>query len=284
MRQGLRRPKDQISGNAPAVARNGLSEGMAKGWPPSTSMRRILPRSAAQVLAVALGVAARAAVAQRDVEAPVVPEGQPAAVVVGEGLAHEEQLALAARVGLLGVRGDAELRDVRVAGAVGVVHEEPPVLGVARVEGQAQKPPLAARADARGDVQEDGALERAVADDADAAALLGHEHARAVAGRGLQVERVAQAAGHQLGGERGLAGDRRSGRTGRGGRGRRRGRAFGGRAPAAAEREREQRRRPRQRGRRPHHAQVRPVALARIQSGPTSRWVKLRKKAGERFS
>jgi hypothetical protein len=132
MRQGLRRPKAQISGSAPAVGGDG--EGLA----PVHVDAQDLAQVAAQVLAVALRVAARAAVPQRDVEAAVVAEGEPAAVVVGEGLAHEEQLALAARVGLLGVRRDAELRDVRVAGAVGVVHEEPPVLGVARVEGQAQ--------------------------------------------------------------------------------------------------------------------------------------------------
>ena len=78
-----------------------------------------------EALAVALRVATGAAVARRDVEHPVRPEHDRAAVVVGERLGdvHQDDLAVGiAEVGVGGAHG--ELRDDGVPVAVGVVHEE----------------------------------------------------------------------------------------------------------------------------------------------------------------
>ena len=50
----------------------------------------------------------------------------------------------------IGPGGRAELGDVGVAVPVGVVHEEPAVLGEARVEGEAQESLLAPRGTAPG--------------------------------------------------------------------------------------------------------------------------------------
>ena len=87
---------------------NGLSAGIAYAgvWPggTSTSMRRILPSMVSRLLAVALRVAARAAVAERDVEHPVRPEHDRAAVVVGERLVDVAGSTLAVGVGRVGRR------------------------------------------------------------------------------------------------------------------------------------------------------------------------------------
>jgi hypothetical protein len=165
----------------------------------------------AEVLAVLLRVAAAAAVAQGDVEEPVGPEGETAAVVVREGLGHEQDALLAARIRDVPCRRvRPELGDVGVAVAVGVVDEEAAVLGVTRVEGEAEEAPLPAARDAAGDVEEGRRHDRPVPQDANAPALL-HDEDPAVAGGGLQVEGLAEAAGHPGGGERRLAGDRRRG-------------------------------------------------------------------------
>ena len=60
-------------------------------------MPQDLPEQRLDVLAVALRVTARAAVTEGDVEEPVGPEGDPAAVVVREGLGDLEDRDLAAR-------------------------------------------------------------------------------------------------------------------------------------------------------------------------------------------
>ena len=61
-------------------------------------MRRIEPSSVVGVLAVADRVAAAAAVAEADVEVAVGADGELAAVVVGEGLLDDQQLAAAVLV------------------------------------------------------------------------------------------------------------------------------------------------------------------------------------------
>src|SRR4029079_5517370 len=103
-----------MAGHAPARATNGLSLGTANGVPRPTSRRRSLPSGVERfcpvpwgsapeppcpeaargggVLPGARGVASGAAGPEGGVEEAVVAEGEPAAVVVREGLAHEEQL------------------------------------------------------------------------------------------------------------------------------------------------------------------------------------------------
>ena len=84
-------------------------------------MRRMEPRRVDGVLAVARRVAAAAAVAEPDVEVAVGPDGELAAVVVGEGLLDEEQLPPAVLVDPLAV-AQRVLDDDRVAvGLAGVV-------------------------------------------------------------------------------------------------------------------------------------------------------------------
>src|SRR6185295_12054856 len=107
-----------------------------------------------EVLAVAERIAAAAAVAEADVQHPVATEGEATPVVVGEGLRDEEHLALAPGIGGIGSRRGVELRDVGVAVAIGVVHEEAAVLGVAGVEGEAEQAALTAGRDPSRDVEE----------------------------------------------------------------------------------------------------------------------------------
>ena len=192
-----------------------------------------LPERGGELLPVALGVAAGAPVPQADVEHPVVAEGEAAAVVVREGLGDEQERALARRVRHVGA-GGPELGDVGVARRVGVVHEEPPVRPELRVEREAQQPLLASAADASRDVEERDPRHLAVADDLDATALLDDVEPRAVAGGGLQVERVVQANRHPLRGEGRRPHDRRRRAGGRRGRGRGGGGARRLAAPAAA--------------------------------------------------
>src|SRR5207237_5900520 len=86
----------------------GLSAGIAYCFPgakaPSTSIRRILPEQRLQVLSVALRIALAAAVAQADVEEPVGPESELAAIVVVKRLVDHEQDVFAGSVGLVRIR------------------------------------------------------------------------------------------------------------------------------------------------------------------------------------
>ena len=90
-----------------------------------------------------------------------------------EELSDEEDEPLV--VGGVGPGSGAELRDVGMARAVGVVHEEAAVLRVAGMEGEAEEPALAAAADAVQEVEERRGEDRAGADDPDAAGLLHDE-------------------------------------------------------------------------------------------------------------
>ena len=81
-----------------------------------------------------------------------------------------------ARVGEVGVVvADAVLRDRRVAALVGVVDEEPAVVGVLGMEREPEQPALAAGRDGLRDVEEWLVEQRPVLDHADPAALFDHE-------------------------------------------------------------------------------------------------------------
>src|SRR5205823_2333128 len=104
------------------------------------------------VLRAVLGVAAGAAVAHADPELAVGPELELAAVVVRVGLRDEQKLPRRARDRASPV--GAVLDDARVAVPVGVVDVEEPVLRVAGVEGDREKPLLPAAQDEAPDVEE----------------------------------------------------------------------------------------------------------------------------------
>ncbi len=111
-------------------------------------MRRILPRSVSSRWPLPCGSPPEPPSPMRDVEHPVRPERERAAVVVGERLGDRQQdeLGVAGRRGP-GRRVHAERRDDRVAVEVGVVDEEPRVGREVRVEGEAEQAALAARRD-----------------------------------------------------------------------------------------------------------------------------------------
>ena len=217
-----------------------------------------LAEAAPAVLCASLRVAGAAAVAHAHVEPSVRPELQLAAVVIGVRLVDSQDDP--------GARGDGRVRvgrrrpiahHARVAGGVRVVHVEPPVRRVARVERHREQPLLAAPRDLAGDVEERLREHGAVLDDADRARLLDDEEARGVATRRREVHGLVERAGELLerdgrrrrrrarsGGRRGKA---RSGR-GRRGRSRRRRRLGGAGARGRRRPERDQRREDREYG------------------------------------
>ena len=150
-------------------------------------------------LRLVLWIAAGAAVAHADVEIPVRPERDLAAVVVAErladgalrrrcegraavvgghvGLRRPQQVEARVRIGdqRVGGRSEEARHDrVPVTGA-GEVHVEPAGARVVAREGEAEQAALAAARDRRRQVQEIGALQHAVADHPDQAALLHDE-------------------------------------------------------------------------------------------------------------
>jgi hypothetical protein len=149
------------------------------------AIRRILP-SVRPPLAVLVRSPAPA-VAGADVEVPVRPEGELAAVVVRLVRVGDPQETSLGGRGAVGVRAaPAVLGDDQRAARVRVVDVETPVRPVRGVEGQAQEPSLPAARDPRLDVEEGRREERSgLRDDPDPASLLDHEQAaRAVAGVG----------------------------------------------------------------------------------------------------
>ena len=147
-------------------------------------MRMMLPSRVLEVLPVPARVARRSAVAEAEVEHPVRPEADRAAVVVRVGLLDLEDHELRIRVGgervALGV--DAEAREpraarARIGGAIDrVVEPEPAVRGELRVERDAEQAFLVAgAADPWPDVQQQGLA--ALVEDVDAPVLLGDEDA-----------------------------------------------------------------------------------------------------------
>ncbi len=157
-----------------------------------------LPEQVVDVLSAALRVAPAAAVPQAEIEIAVRAERDVAAVVVGVGLRDDQQDGLALRIRAIGVeRGTLEPREhARAVSRAGVAHEEPAVLGVARMEGEAQEPPFAAREDAAAQIEVGRGQEHAAGEDSDAAALLGDEDpvVPRVGERGRRVEPARQEA------------------------------------------------------------------------------------------
>ena len=176
-------------------------------------------------LAVVVRVAARAAVAGRDVQVAVGPERQRSAVVVRIGLVDPEQDDLAAAVGAVRAGLGREGRDDRVAFEVRVVDEEARIVGEVRVEGEPEEPAFSAGRQAVADVEERVAEQLPIAHDPDLAALLEHEDAPAAVARVGDRERRGELVDHQLevqpdafGVECTAAGrPRRAGRAGRAG-------------------------------------------------------------------
>jgi hypothetical protein len=144
-----------------------------------------------EVLGPVLGVAAGAAVAHPDIEHPVGPELELAAVVVRVGLRNGEQHLGTRRDRARSVR--AVLDDPRVAPKIRVVDVEEVVLRVVRVERDRQEPPLAAARDLRAHVQERRLPKVSVLDDADQPGLLDDVDAVGLARRGGHVERSVEA-------------------------------------------------------------------------------------------
>ena len=135
--------------------------------------------------------AACPAVPQADHEPPVGIEREVARVVVGEGLAHREEPLLGGVCRPRIVRGAVLSDDRRPGPHLRVVREEAPVLGVLRVEREAQKALLPeARLDLAPDVQEDVRGGRLLVEDPDPPRLLDDEEA-VVAGRRGEQHRLA---------------------------------------------------------------------------------------------
>ena len=189
--------------------RAAASEGIVVGYQVrsgASSAGHVDPKDLAeervQALAVAHGVAAGTAVAHPDVEEPVSPEGQTAAVVVREGLLDVEQHAPAPGIGQVAVLpAHPEFADVRVAVDVGVVDIEGPEpgaagSGVAWRERKPEEAALAARADAGVNVEEWGLDQLPVLDDPDRSCLLEDEQPSAAVGGATHENRRGEAPDH----------------------------------------------------------------------------------------
>ena len=96
---------------------------------------------------VALGIAARAAIPQSQVQVPVRSKDDRSAIVVGVRLADEQELLLAASLGAIGVlAGDGEAGNHRIPVQISVVDIKQAVLGICRVKSQPQQALLVAAA------------------------------------------------------------------------------------------------------------------------------------------
>ena len=218
-RQGLRRPSAQISRRPPrlpderVVLRDAV--GLAAGARVhvdaaelAEQVGRVLP-----VAVLAVLVAAAAAVPVAEVEHPVGPELQLAAVVVALGVGDLEQLAMP-RPDARGALARAQLPDLLVAGLVREVHVELAVARELGVEGDREQALLAAGGDEAAQIGVRPRRDLPVADRADRALLLDHEEAL-VPGRRGDVDRRAQAFGDLGERERRAGGGRRRARRGR---------------------------------------------------------------------
>jgi hypothetical protein len=141
-----------------------------------------LSHQAPWILSPLLGVERAAAVAERDVEATVAPEGDLAPVVVQIGLVGEQNLA--ARPPEEPPPVGAKLEHARVAPDVRQVHVEAAVLRVPRVEGKAEEALLAAALDEVAQVGERLRANTPSLDDADPPRLLDHVQPLRLAGGG----------------------------------------------------------------------------------------------------
>ena len=147
-------------------------------------MRSILPSSVLMFWPLPMRVAAAPAVAEADVEVPVGPEQDVAAVVVGVGLVDEEHAP--GRRSVRAVAAHRVLDHVRVAIGVGVVDVQVRAVGRERDAEQALLAP--ARRLCR-EVEDRSRIDLAVADGDDLAGLL-REIERVVAGPDRHRERL----------------------------------------------------------------------------------------------
>ena len=153
-RQGLRSPWAKISGCAPRQVDEGVIERDPVGPRCGDVQAEDGAEERCQVLAVAQGVAAAAAVAEGEVEHAVRPEGQLPAVVVGEGLRHLQQDLLRCRIHCFAdYREAGEHRPSRPGG--GVVQIEPAIAGVRGRKRQSQEPLFPSGVDAVADIGEE---------------------------------------------------------------------------------------------------------------------------------
>ena len=125
-------------------------------------MRRSLPSRVERFCARFCGSPAAAAVSHPDVEQPVRPELELAALVIRVRLVDEEELPHPKRRASFGA--GPVLGDDGVAVAVDVVDEEPPVLLVIGMERDREQPALAAERHQATDVQERLGLDAPVRD------------------------------------------------------------------------------------------------------------------------
>ncbi len=128
--------------------------------------------------------------------------------MVVERLVYCQQHRLGRGVGDGGVGGDMEGRNAGIAGGVGVVHDEPAVRRVARIERQAQQTLLASGGHSAPKIEK-GRPEGAILDDPDAPALFDDEQP-GVAGRDSESDWELEAGGDRLEGKRELAIRRRA--------------------------------------------------------------------------
>src|SRR5690606_23620137 len=97
-----------------------------------------------RVLAIAELIAAAATVTHPDIEQAVRAEAEPAAIVVACGLRNLENRRCAGRIAAIRVFRRLIADDAGITGPVGVVDEEPSILGIVGMESQAEQPPLTA--------------------------------------------------------------------------------------------------------------------------------------------
>src|SRR6184192_1390108 len=144
------------------------------------------------VLSTVLGVPARASVAHPDVQLPIGPEDHQPAIVIRVGLFDEQDQLVGRAVRHVRIRRHRVALDTRVAVQVGVIDVEKPVRTVARVEGHAEQPLLAAETDFARDVQKRRRQELHVLNHSDPPGLLDHEQAVDVARRCAEIDRGRQ--------------------------------------------------------------------------------------------
>ena len=149
---------DLVAGTGPTDERIVVGNGV-----PTVGDRRAhvdaeqLRQQRPEVLPVVVGVALRTTVAEPDVEVPVGPEGDVAAVVVGEGLRQPQHFATRPDVGDVARHGVGSDHAGPVVGAVGVADEQDGAVGRER---QSEQSALAPQVGHVRDEIEDGALGR----------------------------------------------------------------------------------------------------------------------------
>ncbi len=140
-----------------------------------------------RILRVVLRVVSRSAVPHADIQKPVRPKGQVAAVVIAERMLDEppavrpDQIESAGRVGAQRIgAGSFQARDHDMAVAIGEADEEPAARRIVGGEGQSQQAALAAGGDRASQIDEIRGLQDAAFDHTNTARLLEHQLDRRV--------------------------------------------------------------------------------------------------------